>query len=73
LCELFAQVLGVDRVGVEDSFFDLGGHSLLAAVLIARINQRLDVKISLRDLLAWPSAAGIDSLLAERGQGKPTA
>ena len=59
LCELFAQVLGVDRVGPDDSFFDLGGHSLLAATLLARLRQRSGVKISLKTFLDNPSASGI--------------
>ena len=59
LCELFAQVLGVERVGVDDSFFDLGGHSLLAAVLVARLEDQLGIKISLQDLLADPSVGAI--------------
>jgi acyl carrier protein len=59
LCELFAQVLGVDRVGVDDSFFDLGGHSLLAAILVARLDDQLGIKVSLQDFLADPSVSGI--------------
>jgi amino acid adenylation domain-containing protein len=65
LCELFAQVLGVARVGVEDSFFDLGGHSLLAAVLVARMTERFGVKLTLRSFLSNPSVQGIDSYLSE--------
>jgi acyl carrier protein len=61
LCELFAQVLGVERVGVDDGFFDLGGHSLLAAVLVARLEDQLGVKVSLQDFLADPSVSGIAS------------
>ncbi|MEO7259990.1 MAG: amino acid adenylation domain-containing protein [Jatrophihabitantaceae bacterium] len=61
LCELFAQVLGVERVGVDDNFFDLGGHSLLSAVLVARLENQFGIKISLRDFLADPSVSGITS------------
>jgi nonribosomal peptide synthetase DhbF len=59
LCELFAQVLGVDRVGVEDSFFDLGGHSLLAAVLVARLTERMGIKISLKNFIGDPTVRAI--------------
>ena len=63
LCELFAQVLGLDQVGVEDSFFDLGGHSLLAAVLVARLTQQLGVKISLRTFMSNSSVRAIAGYL----------
>ena len=63
LCELFARVLGLDRVGVEDSFFDLGGHSLLAAVLVARLADRLGLKVSLRTFMTNSSVRAIDGYL----------
>ncbi len=63
LCEVFAQVLGLEQVGVEDSFFDLGGHSLLAAVLVARLAERLGVKISLRTFMSNSSVRAIDRYL----------
>jgi nonribosomal peptide synthetase DhbF len=63
LCELFAQVLGLDQVGVEDSFFDLGGHSLLAAVLVARLADQLGVRVSLKAFMTNSSVRAIDGYL----------
>ncbi|MCW3818948.1 amino acid adenylation domain-containing protein [Micromonospora sp. DR5-3] len=71
LCELFAQVLGVDRVGVDDNFFDLGGHSLLGAVLVARLEDQLGIKISLQNFLANPSVSGIASQAPLPAIGQP--
>jgi amino acid adenylation domain-containing protein len=63
LCELFAQVLGIGQVGVDDSFFDLGGHSLLAAVLVARLVEQMRIKISLKTFMGDPTVRAIDRYL----------
>lgn len=70
LCELFAQVLGVDQVGVGDSFFDLGGHSLLAAVLIAKITERFGVELSLKQFFSNPSVGAVNEYLGDVSTGE---
>ena len=68
VCGLFAEVLGLERVGAEDSFFELGGDSLLAMRLIARVRAVLDAEIPIRDLFTGPSPAAV-LRLAESSAG----
>jgi acyl carrier protein len=55
LAEIWAEVLGVERVGVHDSFFELGGHSLLIMRLQARVQDTLDLRISIRTVFSMPT------------------
>ncbi|WSG14772.1 amino acid adenylation domain-containing protein [Nonomuraea sp. NBC_01738] len=64
LCGLFADVLGLPRVGVDDNFFDLGGDSIIAIQLLARINQE-GLTLTPRQLLRHQTVRALSTVVAE--------
>jgi amino acid adenylation domain-containing protein len=60
LCSLFAEVLGVPRVGLDDSFFDLHGESLMAMRLVGSIQDRLGAELLVSDIFDTPTVAELD-------------
>jgi hypothetical protein len=66
LVSLWSELLGVKDIGIHDDFFELRGHSLLAMRLVARINERLGMRLAIPQVFLHPRlsalAASIDDL-----------
>jgi amino acid adenylation domain-containing protein/FkbM family methyltransferase len=70
LASFFAEILGLEQVGVEDGFFKLGGHSLLAAQLVAKVRGAFQVELPLRRLFETPTVSAVAAAVAA-AEGKP--
>jgi acyl carrier protein len=65
LTEIFEELLDVDRVGIQDTFFDLNGFSLLATQLAARIYETFNVELTLRDVFESPTVETLAQALVQ--------
>jgi acyl-CoA synthetase (AMP-forming)/AMP-acid ligase II/acyl carrier protein len=64
VCAIWAEVLGLDQVGIDDPFLDLGGHSLAASQVIAKIAETFHVDLPVSTLFEAPTVAGIAAAIA---------
>lgn len=72
LAAIWAEVLGVDKVGIDDDFFDLGGHSLLAVRMLSRVQQSLAVELVLPAVFEHSTVRGLAAVVAEAMLGNAT-
>ncbi|HEU4454724.1 MAG TPA: amino acid adenylation domain-containing protein [Longimicrobium sp.] len=68
LAALWREVLGVERVGVHDDFFDLGGQSILATRLMSRMHAEIGVRLPVAELLRGPTIEQVARLIAGVGR-----
>ena len=73
LADLWREVIGNNNINREDNFFDLGGNSLMAAQLFARLRERLEVHLPLREIYQHATIASLsDRIIVWQSMQQPT-
>jgi amino acid adenylation domain-containing protein len=73
LAAIWAEVLGVSRVGRNDNFFELGGHSLMSVQVVARVQGAMHADLTVADIFKQPVLMDMARLIAGAGERKPVA
>ncbi len=72
IAEIWQQVLGIEKVGIHDNFFDLGGHSLLVAKVIAPLRSAFPVEFPMGSLFERPTVHLLSKMILEEQKGGPS-
>jgi len=72
IAEIWQQVLGIEKVGIHDNFFDLGGHSLLVAKVIAPLRSAFQVEFPMGSLFERPTVHLLSKMILEEQKGGPS-
>ena len=67
VARIWAELLGIDKVGIQDNFFDLGGHSLLAIQVVTRIKAELNAEVAMATLFEGPTVESLSRLIGREG------
>jgi acyl transferase domain-containing protein/acyl carrier protein len=71
IADIWREILGLDRVGVDDDFFVLGGHSLLAIELVGRLCNAFQVEFPVGSFFKSPTVAGLAQIISDFQAGQP--
>ncbi len=66
LVQVWSELLGVEKVGINDDFFELGGHSMVAIKVMNRINSEMNTKLPIASLFQYPTVAGLANLVKDQ-------
>jgi len=70
VARIWSEVLGIERIGIEDRFFELGGNSLLAARAIARLQDHFEIEMPVKYLFEQPTITGLSATIERLRQGE---
>jgi acyl transferase domain-containing protein/acyl carrier protein len=71
IARVWAELLGVEKVGIQDNFFDLGGHSLLAIQVVTRLKAELKAEVSVATIFEGPTVESLSRLIGAEAEDQP--
>jgi acyl carrier protein len=64
LADVWSEVLQVEKIGIDDDFFESGGHSLLATQIVNRVSETFQVRLPVKAIFDFPTVAGLTQVIA---------
>jgi bacitracin synthase 3 len=69
LCEIWSEVLGIERIGIRDNFFRLGGNSMVSIQVVSKLRQRLILNVTVKDIFTYKTIEELSQCLNTNNEG----